>query len=124
MHCEATFFFCKKITSYEVCISDWSSDVCSSDERARSGERLSADRLERRRLGRTARKRSRERREGRQGVDGRACPRDARFPGGGGAADRLRQQHPPDGEGRGGRKCVRLSRIRPCILPPPLLPRT
>src|SRR3546814_6951572 len=25
------FFFCKQMTSYELRISDWSSDVCSSD---------------------------------------------------------------------------------------------
>src|SRR3546814_20354118 len=25
------FFFCKQKTAYEMCISDWSSDVCSSD---------------------------------------------------------------------------------------------
>src|SRR3546814_8787809 len=29
--CEVFFFFCKQKTSYEVRISDWSSDVCSSD---------------------------------------------------------------------------------------------
>src|SRR3546814_5634547 len=26
-----TFFFFKQKTAYEMCISDWSSDVCSSD---------------------------------------------------------------------------------------------
>src|SRR3546814_6527582 len=36
-----TFFYFKQKTSYEMRISDWSSDVCSSDlhpERARAGE--------------------------------------------------------------------------------------
>src|SRR3546814_6428048 len=28
------FFFCKQKTSYEMRISDWSSDVCSSDRRS------------------------------------------------------------------------------------------
>src|SRR3546814_3471601 len=31
------FFFFKQKTAYEMRISDWSSDVCSSDLRARSG---------------------------------------------------------------------------------------
>src|SRR3546814_9961132 len=30
-------FFCKQKTSYEMRISDWSSDVCSSDLRQRDG---------------------------------------------------------------------------------------
>src|SRR3546814_7726713 len=29
--CVLLFFFCKQKTAYEVRISDWSSDVCSSD---------------------------------------------------------------------------------------------
>src|SRR3546814_7906709 len=29
--CLAHFFFCKQKTSYEMRISDWSSDLCSSD---------------------------------------------------------------------------------------------
>src|SRR3546814_6466290 len=32
-------FFVKKTTAYEMRISDWSSDVCSSDLRARFGQR-------------------------------------------------------------------------------------
>src|SRR3546814_19161343 len=34
------FFFFKQKTAYEVRISDWSSDVCSSDLRARRGDGL------------------------------------------------------------------------------------
>src|SRR3546814_10770899 len=29
--CDSFFFFCKHKTAYEMRISDWSSDVCSSD---------------------------------------------------------------------------------------------
>src|SRR3546814_8029284 len=31
MFCFSCFFFCKQKTAYEMRISDWSSDVCSSD---------------------------------------------------------------------------------------------
>src|SRR3546814_2413617 len=31
MSCVSFFFFCKQKTAYELRISDWSSDVCSSD---------------------------------------------------------------------------------------------
>src|SRR3546814_3043590 len=31
MSCESVFFFFKQKTAYEMRISDWSSDVCSSD---------------------------------------------------------------------------------------------
>src|SRR3546814_8730571 len=34
------FFFFKQKTAYEMRISDWSSDVCSSDLRDRRGDRL------------------------------------------------------------------------------------
>src|SRR3546814_14103712 len=34
------FFFCKQKTAYEMRISDWSSDVCSSDLPRRSKPRL------------------------------------------------------------------------------------
>src|SRR3546814_9390424 len=33
--CDIVFFFFKQKTAYEMRISDWSSDVCSSDLRAR-----------------------------------------------------------------------------------------
>src|SRR3546814_4108887 len=35
--CVVVFFFFKQKTAYEMRISDWSSDVCSSDLRPRSG---------------------------------------------------------------------------------------
>src|SRR3546814_6495378 len=31
VRCLVVFFFCKQKTAYEMRISDWSSDVCSSD---------------------------------------------------------------------------------------------
>src|SRR3546814_9010487 len=39
MLCHVFFFFFKQKTAYEMRISDWSSDVCSSDLRARRGRR-------------------------------------------------------------------------------------
>src|SRR3546814_1208090 len=45
------FFFFKQKTAYEMRISDWSSDVCSSD----LGERFLLERLEAYRIGRDAR---------------------------------------------------------------------
>src|SRR3546814_10623788 len=35
--CLLVFFFCKQKTAYEMRISDWSSDVCSSDLTADEG---------------------------------------------------------------------------------------
>src|SRR3546814_8905680 len=40
------FFFFKQKTAYELRISDWSSDVCSSDLRLGGGERVRAGKLE------------------------------------------------------------------------------
>src|SRR3546814_19190329 len=40
------FFFFKQKTAYELRISDWSSDVCSSDLRLGGGERVRAGTLE------------------------------------------------------------------------------
>src|SRR3546814_4258131 len=37
VHCVFLFFFFKQKTAYEMRISDWSSDVCSSDLRAPAG---------------------------------------------------------------------------------------
>src|SRR3546814_5891064 len=37
------FFFFKQKTAYEVRISDWSSDVCSSDLRSSRSEKLAAE---------------------------------------------------------------------------------
>src|SRR3546814_16877117 len=42
MFCFLVFFFFKQKTAYEVRISDWSSDVCSSDLRARLRHRRGA----------------------------------------------------------------------------------
>src|SRR3546814_9147209 len=36
MYVRVCFFFCKQKTAYEMRISDWSSDVCSSDLRHRA----------------------------------------------------------------------------------------
>src|SRR3546814_2827894 len=59
------FFFFKQKTAYEMRISDWSSDVCSSDLRCRSGRnRSSADRPKARR-DRSRDRRWRSDREGR-----------------------------------------------------------
>src|SRR3546814_2641194 len=41
------FFFFKQKTAYEMRISDWSSDVCSSDLRSRIDELLDLEWLER-----------------------------------------------------------------------------
>src|SRR3546814_10046725 len=38
------FFFFKQKTAYEMRISDWSSDVCSSDLSARAGEQSTTSR--------------------------------------------------------------------------------
>ena len=55
--------------------------------------------------------------------DGGACPRHARFPPQGRADVRLRQQHPPDGEGGGRRRRLRLPGLRAGLYPPAVLPR-
>src|SRR3546814_1224336 len=70
------FFFFKQKTAYEMRISDWSSDVCSSDlvacfrqQRARLGDIVNA--VERQKggvRGRQMRVRSEERRVGKEGV--------------------------------------------------------
>src|SRR3546814_1212012 len=47
------FFFCKQKTAYEMRISDWSSDVCSSDlflEMRRTGRRAMHDEAEARQV--------------------------------------------------------------------------
>src|SRR3546814_1075178 len=46
VHCDGLFFFFKQNTAYEMRISDWSSDVCSSDlPRAGGGGRDRTDDL-------------------------------------------------------------------------------
>src|SRR3546814_6661117 len=63
----ATFFFFKQKTAYEMRISDWSSDVCSSDLNGQSSNGQSG-RAEVDRLGRQRRERSAERRVGKECV--------------------------------------------------------
>src|SRR3546814_9826828 len=41
--CRCVFFFFKLKTAYEMRISDWSSDVCSSDLRSQHGQHHAAD---------------------------------------------------------------------------------
>src|SRR3546814_5181918 len=45
--CACLVFFCKQMTAYEVRISDWSSDVCSSDLAGAVAEKIAgrADQL-------------------------------------------------------------------------------
>src|SRR3546814_4514615 len=43
--CMADFFFFKQKTAYEMRISDWSSDVCSSDLRGDRGDNEFVDKL-------------------------------------------------------------------------------
>src|SRR3546814_19343233 len=50
------FFFFKQKTAYEMRISDWSSDVCSSDLRRADRRGHRADPADRRRLARRARR--------------------------------------------------------------------
>ena len=71
---------------------------------ARSDQRLSARRLDPGRMAGAARARSERRRARREGIDGGACARDARFLARRRAGGRLRQQHPPDGAGDGRRR--------------------
>ena len=63
------------------------------------------------------------RRQGRQAEHGPPGPGDARLPQGRRPHPRLRQQYPPDGEGRGPRARLRLPGLRPGLYPPALLPR-
>ena len=59
----------------------------------------------------------------REGIDGRACARDARFLAAGHADARLRQQHPPDGARHGREGCVRFPGLRAGLHPSAVLPR-
>ena len=56
-------------------------------------------------------------------LDGHPCPRHARLPRWGLPGPRLRQQHPPGGEGRGRARRLRLPRLRPRLHPAAVLPR-
>ena len=69
-----------------------------------------------------ARKRAGRRGQGGQAVHGPARARHARIPEAGRAHLRLRQQHPPDGQGRRRGQCLRLPRLRARIYPPAVLP--
>ena len=61
--------------------------------------------------------------EAARSLDGRARPGHARLPAAGHADLRLRQQHPPDGQGRGRRQRLRLPGLRAGLHPPAVLPR-
>ncbi len=61
--------------------------------------------------------------QGGAALDPRACGGDARVPPHGRADGRLRQQHPPGGEGGGAGRRVRLPRLRAGLYPPAVLPR-
>src|SRR3546814_1042633 len=82
-------------------ISDWSSDVCSSDlrpdQRPRPRAWLPAGRLDRRAVAHRTEAASRESPRRRQAIHARACRGDARVREAGHPDLRLRQQHPPDG---------------------------
>ena len=93
------------------------------DLRARSDQRLSAEGLDARRVGEQARERSEGRGARGEALHGRARARHARLPQGGRADPRLRQQHPPDGEGGRRRQRLRFPRLRAGLYPPALLPR-
>src|SRR3546814_20602414 len=70
MYIYSCFFFFKQKTAYEMRISDWSSDVCSSDLRAGAGRPVQARRLHRRRTVCAGRARQRA------GRRHRRCPPD------------------------------------------------
>ena len=90
---------------------------------ARSGQRLSAGRLDARRLGGAPQPRSGRRRQGSQEVDGGACARHARVPQAGRADGRLRQQPPPDGARRRRRRRLQLPGLRAGLCAAAVLPR-
>ena len=89
----------------------------------RSGQRLSADRLERRAMAGDAREGPQGGGSGRPRLDGGPCRGDARLSRDGGAGVRLWQQHPPGRQGRGRRPRLRFSRLRAGLCPAALLPR-
>src|SRR3546814_2948923 len=95
------FFFFKQKTAYEMRISDWSSDVCSSDLADRSAQGRARDRQYDDRQGRAraqrAAARKRARRFQRQGIDRRSPPRpggdDVRTRAGVGHQDERSEEH-------------------------------
>ena len=93
------------------------------DERARPAQRLSAEGLDLGAIPRPCANRPGGHGESGEAVDGGARARDARIPAAGHRDFRLRQQHPPDGEGRGRRERVRFSGLRAGVHPAAVLPR-
>ena len=75
------------------------------------------------RVAREARQRPEGGGEGRARLDARACRGDGRLLERRRADARLRQQHPPGGEGRGVRERLRLPGLRAGLYPPAVLPR-
>ena len=92
------------------------------DLRPRSAQRLPAGGLDAVGVGVEARARPEGGGDGGQAVDGGPGPGDARLPRAGHPGARLRQQHPPDGEGDGRRQRLRLPRLRPGLYPAAVLP--
>ena len=91
---------------------------------ARSGQRLSARRLDARRVAGAARARSRTASRGRPRTRWPCtCARMLEFSAPRRSHLRLRQQHPPDGEGSGRRRRLRFPGLRPGLYPPAVLPR-
>src|SRR3546814_14382453 len=90
----AFFFFCKQKTAYELRISDWSSDVCSSDLGA-NGRPASASRTE------SPHRPPRHSRCGSCGVPAPGAPRHSR-----------RRARPRSEERRVGKACVSTCRSR------------
>src|SRR3546814_4827190 len=95
------FFFFKQKTAYEMRISDWSSDVCSSDLLSRRRDRKGVDQSRRLRDdtgdaagagGTGGRRRRPDRRRGRDGI--------------------VRRRGPRSEERRGGKECVSTCRSR------------
>ncbi len=90
---------------------------------ARSHQRLSAGGLDLGGLGGATLERSQGRRARGQGVDGAARAGDARLLAARRADLRLRQQHPPDGQGSRRRRGVRFPGLRAGLYPSAVLPR-
>ena len=90
---------------------------------ARSGQRLSADRLDGRAMGGAARARPEGGRARRPRLDGGPCRGDARLSGHGRADLRLWQQYPPGRARRRGEPRLRFPRLRAGLCAPALLPR-
>ena len=90
---------------------------------ARSHQRLPAEGLVAGRLGEPARRRPQGRGARGQALDGRARARHAGVPQARHPHRRLRQQHPPDGQGRGRGERLRLPGLRAGLHPPAVLPR-